>query len=88
MSSIYGIGSVVRCPSAVLHGDVDVSGTIEGFKRGDHNTVFVKWSDGHQGYMKAIHLITADKYKQLEECGYKPSEIVEYLILFNGHIYN
>jgi len=88
MSSIYNVGSTVRCPEAVLYGDKNVSGTIESFRHGDNNTVFVKWSDGHEGYIKLSYLITNDKYEQFEANGYKPVEIAEYLRMFNGHIYN
>lgn len=90
MSSIYKIGAEVVCPEGSKYGEnvSNLVGTIELFNRGNMTTPLVKWSDGHQGYMKSNTLITREKYQQFVSAGFNDVEIAEYVKMYNGHIYN
>ena len=90
MSSIYNTGAKVVCPEGAKYGEKVSSlvGTIDHFNRGNMTTPLVKWSDGHQGYMKVSTLITLEKYNQLVEAGFSDADISEYVRMYNGNIYN
>ena len=93
MSNVYVVGTKVVCPAVHLYNEKsgtthDGEGTIVAHARNSINTPIVKWSNGKTAETVLKHIMTKDKYDELVNAGLSTTDIIQYLEMFNGHLYN
>jgi hypothetical protein len=90
INNIYHSGAKVVLPRGIAEGKgiAFSEGEVSSYNPLAKDILDVTWNDGHRGKIKLKHVITKEKYDQLLKAGMKIEAIIEYLGLFDGHIYN
>lgn len=87
----YSAGSEIVFPLGIKeYGNTGPStlGTIMGYIPGSTSITRIQWKDGQIGNINIKHIIAKHKFDELTKAGMNVDQVIEYLRVFNGNVYN